>query len=76
SDSKNFQVEKYVTLKTEAYNRGQADENLSELGNSLENQYSQMDISFEEMDVKERLDVFAELLLGKRKLPYNFNDIA
>lgn len=76
SDSKNFQVEKYVTLKTEAYNRGQADSNLSELGTSLENQYSQMDISFEELDGKQRLDIFSELLLSKRKLPYTYKDIA
>lgn len=76
SDSKNFQIEKYVTLKTEAYNQGQAAANLGELGNSLENQYAQMDITFEELDGKERLDIFAELLLGKRKLPYTYRDIA
>lgn len=76
SDSKNFQVEKYVTLRTEAYSKNQADSVLNELGNSLENQYAQMDISFEELDGKERLDIFSELLLGKRKMPYNFKDIA
>ena len=76
SDSKNFQVEKYVTLRTEAYNKNQADSNLNELGSSLENQYAQMDISFEELDGKERLDIFSELLLGKRKMPYTFKDIA
>ena len=64
SDSKNFQVEKYVTLRTEAYNKSQADSILNELGNSLENQYAQMDI------------IFSELLNGKRKLPYSFRDIA
>lgn len=55
-----------MTLKTEAYNRAQADANLNELGNSLENQYAQMDITFEELDGKERLDIFSELLLGKK----------
>lgn len=76
SDSKNFQVEKFVTLKTDAYNRGQADSNLSELGSALENQYSQMDIGFEELDGKERLDLFIELLQGKRRLSYTYRDIA
>ncbi|VDY71557.1 conjugal transfer protein [Streptococcus sanguinis] len=76
SDSKNFQVEKYVTIGTEAYNREQADANLKEIGSSLENQYAQMDIGFQELDGKERLDVFAELLLGKHRLPYSYRDIA
>ena len=76
SDSKNFQVEKYVTIGTEAYNREQADANLKEIGSSLENQYAQMDIAFQELDGKERLDVFAELLLGKHRLPYSYRDIA
>lgn len=76
SDSKNFQVEKYVTIGTEAYNREQADANLKEIGSSLENQYAQMDIAFQELDGKERLDVFAELLLGKHRLPYTYRDIA
>lgn len=76
SDSKNFQVEKYVTIGTEAYNREQADANLKEIGSSLENQYAQMDIGFQELDGKERLDVFAELLLGKHRLPYTYRDIA
>ena len=76
SDSKNFQVEKYVTLRTEAYNKSQADSILNELGNSLENQYAQMDITFKELGGKERLDIFSELLNGKRKLPYSFRDIA
>lgn len=76
NDSKNFKVEKYVTLRTEAYNKSQADANLSELGISLENQYSQMDIAFEELDGKERLDIFSELLLGKPKLAYSYKDIA
>lgn len=75
-DSKNFQVEKFVTLRTDAYDRNQANSNLSELGSALENQYAQMDISFEELDGKERLDLFSELLLGKRKLPYTYRDIA
>ena len=64
SDSKNFQVEKYVTLRTEAYNKSQADSILNELGNSLENQYAQMDITFKELGGKERLDIFSELLLS------------
>lgn len=76
SDSKNFQVEKYVTIGTDAYNREQADANLKEIGSSLENQYAQMDIGFQELDGKERLDVFAELLLGKHRLPYTYRDIA
>jgi len=76
SDSKNFQVEKYVTIGTDAYNREQADANLKEIGSSLENQYAQMDIGFQELDGKERLDVFAELLLGKHRLPYSYRDIA
>lgn len=76
SDSKNFQVEKYVTIGTEAYNREQADANLKEIGSSLENQYAQMDIGFQELDGKERLVVFAELLLGKHRLPYTYRDIA
>jgi len=76
SDSKNFQVEKYVTIGTEAYNREQADANLKEIGSSLENQYAQMDIAFQELDGKERLDIFAELLLGKHRLPYSYRDIA
>lgn len=76
SDSKNFQVEKYVTIGTEAYNREQADANLKEIGSSLENQYAQMDIAFQELDGKERLDIFAELLLGKHRLPYTYRDIA
>jgi len=76
SDSKNFQVEKYVTIGTEAYNREQADANLKEIGSSLENQYAQMDIAFQELDGKERLDIFAELLLGKHRLPYTYKDIA
>ena len=76
SDSKNFQVEKYVTIGTEAYNREQADANLKEIGSSLENQYAQMDIGFQELDGKERLDIFAELLLGKHRLPYTYRDIA
>lgn len=76
SDSKNFRVEKYVTIGIEAYSREQADTNLKEIGSSLENQYAQMDIGFQELDGKERLDVFAELLLGKHKLPYTFRDIA
>lgn len=76
SDSKNFQVEKYVTIGIEAYNREQADANLKEIGSSLENQYAQMDIGFQELDGKERLDVFAELLLGKHRLPYTYRDIA
>ena len=76
SDSKNFQVEKYVTIGTEAYNREQADANLKEIGSSLENQYAQMDIGFQELDGKERLDVFAELLLGKHRLPYTYRDIS
>lgn len=76
SDSKNFQVEKYVTIGTDAYNREQADANLKEIGSSLENQYAQMDIGFQELEGKERLDVFAELLLGKHRLPYTYRDIA
>ncbi|EGF20669.1 hypothetical protein HMPREF9395_1967 [Streptococcus sanguinis SK1058] len=76
SDSKNFQVEKYITIGTEAYNREQADANLKEIGSALENQYAQMDIGFQELDGKERLDVFAELLLGKHRLPYTYRDIA
>ena len=76
SDSKNFQVEKYVTIGTDAYNREQADANLKEIGSSLENQYAQMDIGFQELDGKERLDIFAELLLGKHRLPYTYRDIA
>ena len=76
SDSKNFKVEKYITIGTEAYNREQADANLKEIGSALENQYAQMDIGFQELDGKERLDVFAELLLGKHRLPYTYRDIA
>ena len=35
-----------------------------------------MDITFKELGGKERLDIFSELLNGKRKLPYSFRDIA
>ncbi|MCK1248659.1 VirB4-like conjugal transfer ATPase, CD1110 family [Streptococcus uberis] len=76
TDSKNFQVEKFVTIKTDAYSKGQADSNLSELGTALENQFLQMDITFEELDGKERLDIFSELLQGKRRLSYDYRDIA
>lgn len=76
TDSKNFQVEKFVTIKTDAYSKGQADSNLSELGTALENQFLQMDITFEELDGKERLDIFSEVLQGKRRLSYDYRDIA
>lgn len=76
TDSKNFQVEKFVTIKTDAYSKGQAASNLSELGTALENQFLQMDITFEELDGKERLDIFSELLQGKRRLSYDYRDIA
>lgn len=65
-----------MTIKTDAYSKGQADSNLSELGTALENQFLQMDITFEELDGKERLDIFSELLQGKRRLSYDYRDIA
>lgn len=76
TDSKNFQVEKFVTLKSTAFNKAHADVTLNELGAVLEDRYSQMDITFEKMNGKERLAIFSELLLSKRDFPYTYKDIA
>ncbi|MFS1664490.1 VirB4-like conjugal transfer ATPase, CD1110 family [Streptococcus sp. zg-JUN1979] len=75
-DAKNFRVEKYITLTTDADDRGIAEGALHELGNTLENQYAQMGIGFEELSGKERLDILVYLLQDKPKLAYDYKDIA
>lgn len=76
ADSKNFEVEKFVTIKADAYDRGKAEAIFNDIEAALHNQYAQMDIAFEKLEGKERLDIFAELLLDKHKLPYDYRDIA
>ncbi|EIQ82684.1 VirB4-like conjugal transfer ATPase, CD1110 family [Streptococcus canis] len=76
TDAKNFIVEKYVTVMTDAYEREQAETQLHEIGTSLENQLGEMEVSLTALSGQERLSVFSGLLREMPYLPYTYRDIA
>lgn len=76
ADSKNFIIEKYVTVMTEAYEREQAEIQLHEIGVSLGNQLEEMEVSLSALEGQERLSIFSSMLRGIPYLPYTYKDIA
>ena len=75
-DEKNFKVEKYVTLTTEAYDQHLASNQLWDLGQSVENAFQEMEISFDKLNGIERLEIFNYLLRYSPYLPFDYKDIA
>ena len=61
-DSNNFEVNKYITISTDALDAKQAQRKLLDTGTLLRNQYQEMDIDFVDMNGLDRLKVFSELL--------------
>lgn len=76
ADNRNFMVEKYMTLSTQAYECQQADTQLHELGDSIANQFSDLDIAFDQLSGLERLGIFSWFLKHSPYLPYTYRDIA
>ncbi|MGT2755761.1 VirB4-like conjugal transfer ATPase, CD1110 family [Streptococcus ovuberis] len=75
ADSRNFKVEKYITLATQAYDALQADTNLHELSGSITDQFTEMDIEFDPLDGLERMGIFSWFLKHSPYLPYTYRDI-
>ena len=75
-DAKNFKVEKYITLATEAYEKNLADTQLQEMGTLVENELQAMNISLEKLSGIERLGIFNFLLRHQPYFAYTYKDIA
>ena len=75
-DSKNFQVDKYVTIATNDTEESQAEIQLHEMATAIHDQFQELEIGFEPIDGLERLKVCHQLLQGNPYFPYNYNDIA
>lgn len=76
ADSRNFKVEKYVTLSTHAYDRLQADTQLHEMSTAIRDQFVEMEIDFEDLDGVDRLNLFSWFLSEDKIFPYTYKDIA
>ncbi|MEK5288773.1 ATP-binding protein [Streptococcus sp. FSL R7-0212] len=75
-DSKNFQVDKYVTIATNDTEESQAEIQLHEMATAIHDQFQELEIGFEPIDGLERLKVCHQLLQGNPYFPYNYKDIA
>lgn len=75
-DAKNFKVEKYITLSTEAYEKNLADTQLQEMGTLVENELQAMNISLQKLSGVERLGIFNFLLRQQPYFAYTYKDIA
>ncbi|HEN5999985.1 TPA: ATP-binding protein [Streptococcus agalactiae] len=75
-DSKNFQVEKYVTIATNDAEISQAETQLHEMATAIRDQFQEMEISFEQIDGLDRLKICHQLLQGNPYFPYTYKDIA
>ncbi|MDT2749368.1 ATP-binding protein [Streptococcus parauberis] len=75
-DSKNFQVDKYVTIATNDTEESQAEIQLHEMATAIHDQFQELEIVFEPIDGLERLKVCHQLLQGNPYFPYNYKDIA
>ncbi|ELY5747369.1 DUF87 domain-containing protein [Streptococcus iniae] len=75
-DSKNFQVDKYVTLSTMEIDQVQAETQLHELSTAIHDQFQEMEIAFDPIDGLERLKICHQLLEGNPYFPYTYKDIA
>lgn len=75
-DAKNFKVEKYITLATEAYEKNLADTQLQEMGTLVENELQAMNISLKKLSGIERLGIFNFLLRQQPYFAYTYKDIA
>lgn len=75
-DSKNFQVEKYVTIATNDAEISQAETQLHEMATAIKDQFQEMEISFEPIDGLDRLKICHQLLQGNPYFPYTYKDIA
>lgn len=76
ADSRNFKVDKYITLATQAYDKDQADTNLHEIGGAVGNQFQDLDIDFQSLDGQERLGIFSWFLQNTPYHPYTYKDVA
>ncbi|WP_457778890.1 VirB4-like conjugal transfer ATPase, CD1110 family [Streptococcus uberis] len=76
ADSRNFKVEKYVTLSTLSYEEDQADVQLHEVGGGIADQFNELGITFTEMSGLERLKLMNWLLKHQDIFPYSYKDIA
>ena len=74
-DSNNFEVNKYITISTDALDAKQAQRKLLDTGTLLRNQYQEMDIDFVDMNGLDRLKVFSELLRDNPYISYDYRDI-
>lgn len=76
TDKKNFQIDKYITIKTDAYDRSLAETQLNEIGVSFENQMKQLNVEFSRIDGIERMAIFMGLLRNNFYPTYDYRDIA
>lgn len=75
-DSRNFTVEKYVTISTQAGERDQAERLLHDIGLSLDGQMKDIDVGLYALDGQERLSIFSHILRETGYFPYTYKDIA
>lgn len=76
SDARNFKIEKYITLSTKADEEIQADTQLHELAQGIQEQFDQMGVDIEEVDGLGRLNILYWLLQYNPYFPYTYKDIA
>ncbi|MFH6760883.1 VirB4-like conjugal transfer ATPase, CD1110 family [Streptococcus suis] len=76
ADSRNFKVEKYITLSTQAYDFLQADIQLHEIGGSVRDQFAELNIDLDDMTGLDRLKILNWMLRGQLYFPYSYKDIA
>ena len=74
SNSKAFEVNKYITIAIEGVETEQARRQLSDISKDLTSHFSEMDITFQKLNGVERLALFNELL-NDEQFNYNFSDI-
>lgn len=76
SDTKNFKVEKIITVTTQSDDEAQADTQLHEMAQGLQDQFAEAEIDLVEMTGLERLQLCHYLLQGNPYFPYTYKDIA
>lgn len=76
SDAKNFKVEKIITVTTQSDDETQADTQLHEMAQGLQDQFSEAEIDVFEIAGLERLQWCHYLLQGDPYFPYTYKDIA
>ncbi|MGT2906528.1 VirB4-like conjugal transfer ATPase, CD1110 family [Streptococcus dentiloxodontae] len=74
-DKKNFKVEKYVTITTDTQERSVAENQLYEIGQSLESELSEVDVTLSPLRGLERMEIFSELLRFNPYIPYDYEDV-